>query len=87
MMQDLGWLSSMQVMRMGEKSSRQFFPPHFLQLHAPVFLQPHGHGTTAAGLLGGSGNTQLAEAGKGLQGEGRRHGQGSRVEGTVAWCA
>jgi hypothetical protein len=35
----------------------------------------------------GAAGRLTAEAGKGLQGEGSRHGQGSRVEGRVAWCA
>jgi hypothetical protein len=72
-------LGCMQIMRMGEESPRQFFPPHF--------LQPHDMVRRPLDFRVGAAIRQLAEAGKGLQEEGRRHGQGSRVEGTVAWCA
>jgi hypothetical protein len=75
-------LGCMQIMRMGEESSRQFFPLHFLfsckrmaMVRRPLYFRV------------GAAIHQLAEAGKGLQGEGRRHDQGSRVEGRVAWCA
>jgi hypothetical protein len=75
-------LGCMQIMRMGEESSRQFFPLHFLfsckrmaMVRRPLDFRV------------GAAIRQLAEARKGLQGEGCRHGQGSRVEGRVAWCA